>query len=252
PRGNGIVAALVLEGLMPCAPWASTVAITIRVLEAYRIMHVRCPQLAIQSYVKSLCDMDGVAYKPYLCQQFSIAYDVYLEIRRRTDEHVMAALGRDSQWRMKHACPASTYKLEGEDKLIFNMLTTMDGNDSLKRVLRRTKTTMAEDETGEPVLGKLSERVDNRDTGDSYYISREKVDKWAKTCLADVLIRDILQAEDNPCADRWKNMINNVTSKMWGIFDETGIFLALCRHGFVLVIADMIRSGAPMDVSVMH
>ncbi|KAF8137983.1 hypothetical protein K438DRAFT_2030893, partial [Mycena galopus ATCC 62051] len=49
--------------------------------------------------------------------------------------------------------------------------------------------------------------------------------------------------EDNPCADRWKNMINDMTSKMWGIFDKTGIFLALCRHGFVLVIADVIRSG---------
>jgi hypothetical protein len=53
----------------------------------------------------------------------------------------------------------------------------------------------------------------------------------------------INQDEDNPCADRWKNMVNDVTSKMWGIFDETGVFLALCRHGFVLVIADMIRSG---------
>ncbi|KAJ7912620.1 hypothetical protein B0H13DRAFT_2250917 [Mycena leptocephala] len=38
-------------------------------------------------------------------------------------------------------------------------------------------------------------------------------------------------------------MINDVTSKMWGIFDETGIFLALCRHGFVLILMDMIRSG---------
>jgi hypothetical protein len=38
-------------------------------------------------------------------------------------------------------------------------------------------------------------------------------------------------------------MINDVMSKMWGIFDETGIFLALCRHGFVLVITDMIKSG---------
>jgi hypothetical protein len=38
-------------------------------------------------------------------------------------------------------------------------------------------------------------------------------------------------------------MIEDVTSKMWGIFDETGIFLVLCRHGFVLVIVDMIRSG---------
>jgi len=30
---------------------------------------------------------------------------------------------------------------------------------------------------------------------------------------------------------------------MWGIFDETGIFLSLCRHGFTLVITDMIQSG---------
>lgn len=38
-------------------------------------------------------------------------------------------------------------------------------------------------------------------------------------------------------------MINEITAKMWGIFDETGIFLALCQHGFVLVVADMVRSG---------
>lgn len=38
-------------------------------------------------------------------------------------------------------------------------------------------------------------------------------------------------------------MLHEVVQKVWGIFDETGIFLALCRHGFVLVIADMVRSG---------
>ncbi|KAF8335246.1 hypothetical protein F5887DRAFT_892019 [Amanita rubescens] len=30
---------------------------------------------------------------------------------------------------------------------------------------------------------------------------------------------------------------------MWGIFDETGVFVALCRHGFVMLVADMVRSG---------
>jgi hypothetical protein len=38
-------------------------------------------------------------------------------------------------------------------------------------------------------------------------------------------------------------MNDNLTSRMWGVFDETGIFLALCRHGFVLLVADMVRSG---------
>ncbi|KAJ7789709.1 hypothetical protein B0H14DRAFT_3094867 [Mycena olivaceomarginata] len=236
--------------MIPCAPDRPTVAVKVRVLEVYRVAHVRCPQLAIQSFVP---------YRPYLCQQFSIAYDLYLNLRRRTDERVMQALGRDSKWRLKHACPMCTYKLEGEDALIFDMLTCFDGNDSLKRVLRRDKVAMADSETGEPVLGKSSERVDNRDAGDGYFSLRERVEKWAKDRVADrlpmqaagkvralsrpMLPSNAVQEEDNPCADRWKNMINNVTSKMWGIFNETGIFLALCRHGFVLVIADMIRSG---------
>ena len=38
-------------------------------------------------------------------------------------------------------------------------------------------------------------------------------------------------------------MKDDITKKMWGIFDETGIFLALCQHGFALVIADMVMSG---------
>lgn len=38
-------------------------------------------------------------------------------------------------------------------------------------------------------------------------------------------------------------MSTDVTKHMWGVFDETGIFLALCRHGFTLVIVDMVRSG---------
>ena len=31
------------------------------------------------------------------------------------------------------------------------------------------------------------ERVDNRDAGDGYYLSRERVEEWAKTRLADML-----------------------------------------------------------------
>jgi hypothetical protein len=38
-------------------------------------------------------------------------------------------------------------------------------------------------------------------------------------------------------------MSEDITAKMWGIFDETGIFVALCRHGFVLMLADMVKSG---------
>ena len=49
--------------------------------------------------------------------------------------------------------------------------------------------------------------------------------------------------EDNPCASHWKNMKDQHTTQMWSIFDETGIFMVVCRHGFSLVIADMVQSG---------
>ncbi|KAJ7838459.1 hypothetical protein B0H14DRAFT_3087059 [Mycena olivaceomarginata] len=216
---------------MPCAPWKPSVVIATRVLELYRTTHIRCPQLAIQSFVKSLCDLHGVPYQPYLRQQFSTAYDIYLEIRRQTDCLVNSALGRNTpNWRLKHTCPACMYKLEGEDELIFSMLFNMDGNDSLKRVLKCLKTDGSEEE---PTAGPSIERDDSRDGGEDYFLRRERVDRWVRS----------RGNPSNPCSGRWKNMINDVTSKMWGIFDETGIFLALCRHGFALVVADMVRSG---------
>lgn len=62
-------------GLIPCAPYTPHVAFTVRVLETYRILHARCPQLAIQAYVKSLCDQHGVRASfipsPFLCSWFS-------------------------------------------------------------------------------------------------------------------------------------------------------------------------------------
>ncbi|KAJ7833444.1 hypothetical protein B0H14DRAFT_2364292 [Mycena olivaceomarginata] len=127
-------------------------------------------------------------------------------------------------------CPACMYKLEGEDELIFSMLFNMDGNDSLKRALKRLKTDGSEEE---PTAGPSIERDDSRDGGEDYFLRWERVDRWVRS-RGD---------PSNPCSGRWKNMINDVTSKMWGIFDETGIFLALCRHGFALVVADMVRSG---------
>jgi len=31
--------------------------------------------------------------------------------------------------------------------------------------------------------------------------------------------------------------------QMWATYDETGIFILTCRHGHVLAMVDMIRTG---------
>lgn len=47
----------------------------------------------------------------------------------------------------------------------------------------------------------------------------------------------------NTCVDRWKNAGPEARKKMFALFAISGIFLSVCRHGHVLVLCDMIRSG---------
>ncbi|KAJ3717531.1 hypothetical protein C8R42DRAFT_587087, partial [Lentinula raphanica] len=226
-------------GLWPCSPGLATVAVTTRTLELFRTQSLRCPRLSIQAFVKSLCDLQGVPFKPYLCEQFSISFDLYLDVSLRTRTRVMKALGRDSDnWRLMNTCPCCMYRVEGEPKLRFSIiLGTMDGNNSLKRLYRKD----ASDEEGIPEQSK--ERTDLRFGGGDYYLSREEVDKWSRDALQEVVEPTGEAEESSPCEERWKNLSEATTAKMWGVFEETGIFLSLCRHGFILLIADMVRSG---------
>jgi len=179
-----------------------------RVLELYRNSHLRCPHLAIQPFVKGLCDLQGVSarsffcgrasdpriqfpFRPYLSQQFSICFDLYLSIREAVRKRVQRALKRDTlHWRLRHTCPACTYKLQGEDDLIFKILITMDGGDSLKRILRRDTApppNPGSEEHVEPTLGLSCESKDSRKVPGDYYIDRDRVDRWAKAMLEEML-----------------------------------------------------------------
>jgi hypothetical protein len=39
------------------------------------------------------------------------------------------------------------------------------------------------------------------------------------------------------------NIKEDITAHAWGMYDETEIFPALCCHGFVLVVVNMMQSG---------
>ncbi|PPQ80089.1 hypothetical protein CVT24_006543 [Panaeolus cyanescens] len=241
PSLPSVAASFVRQGLIPCAPTAPSLAISVRVLELFRASSMRCPNLSIQAFVKALCDIQCQPYRSYISRQFGICYDTYLDILNGVENKVQEALGRnDPMWRLKHACVPCTYKLQNEEKLKFSMLVTMDGNDSLKRLIKR-ETDGLEGEG----MGESMERNDPRTVHGDYYLSREEVDKWARESV-DLLAVDknkISESSPGLCDDRWKNMASDKTSRMWGIFDETGIFLSLCRHGHVLVVMDMVRSG---------
>lgn len=73
--------------------------------------------------------------------------------------------------------------------------------------------------------------------GGGYFLTRETVDRWANEVIQDMMAEE---TDISPC---WQNMRNDMSSKMWAMFDETGLFLSLCRHGFVLQAADMVATG---------
>ena len=96
---------------------------------------------------------------------------MYLEILNLTRHKVLKALKRDDpQWRIKNTCPACSYKLEGEERLTFEMLIAMDGNNSLKRLCRNL--------SGEKKVPR-GKQIDSRSPPGDYYISQEEVDMWA-------------------------------------------------------------------------
>jgi hypothetical protein len=109
--GDAFIASVfVWNGLMPCSPHEPSVIVTVHVLEVFRVLQLCCLRLGMQAFVCGICDLHGVAPRPYLGQQFSVAYDIYLSIRAEVDKCVKVALGRDTpNWRLKNACPACMY-----------------------------------------------------------------------------------------------------------------------------------------------
>ncbi|KAG1864923.1 hypothetical protein DFJ58DRAFT_714764 [Suillus subalutaceus] len=229
---------------MPCSPISPTVGITTEALELYHVVHLRSPHLSIQAFVKTVCNLRGVEFHRHLSRQFSIAFDLFLQIR-----HSIAALIAKSlqcntpDWRcvrrLKHACPACTYELKDEEELTFRLLYAMDGNDSLKQVLRRSLGHDADD-----CVAPSSEVPTGQQLTSDCYLPRAFVDQYSQDLAQTATAGDEEDAAaENTCAGRWKNMDDTKTKKAWGIYDETGVFMAVCRYRFSLLIADMVQSG---------
>jgi hypothetical protein len=131
-------------------------------------------------------------------------------------------------------------QLDDEPSLTFRRMFGMDGNNSLKR--------MADFEC----------RVgDTRTFEESdYFLAPTFVDTFAHEVPSRKLpapTQDDMAGviPDNPaivaCPETWKAAAPDEKKKMWGIFDETGIYASACRHGQILWIADMIRSGEQLN-----
>ena len=125
----------------------------------------------------------------------------------------------------------------------------MGGNNSLKRIRQ---------------VGSRA-TADHRVFEGDYFLAQENVDKYADEVKQKAPAEEPDADEDVPetaqqdsggdptdgaqlgvtvaCADNWKASQAGEVRRMWNIYEETGIFAAACRHGLILWLADMVRSG---------
>ncbi|KAG1893995.1 uncharacterized protein F5891DRAFT_1131069 [Suillus fuscotomentosus] len=140
-------------------------------------------------------------------------------------------------WRLLNSCPCCFYKLEDEENMSLEWLVTMDSNNSLKRWMSSTA------------------RNDSCTFRSDYWLDRLRVDKFKDEVrghthpTADTENgQDIKQTETVPsssftCVNQWRNAGPEQRKRMFSVFDESGIFIAACRHWFILLACDMVKSG---------
>ncbi|THU84014.1 hypothetical protein K435DRAFT_688431 [Dendrothele bispora CBS 962.96] len=256
--------ALVRSGYLGNSPLNPSLAIALRTLELFHTLRLFKASFSVEAFAKVLCHSYKLPYRRGYRTALSDAFDIYLAILRNVDDRVTKELGHNSQdYQVKNSCPACCYELEGEPSVEISRMWVIDGNNSLKCIKGVNNRAVA----------------DTRVFASDYYLSPEFVNQFANEVKArrqdfdggdnsdsdeddgneteadregdptdgakdgddgiDPKLAEIL----NSCTENWKASAKDESKKMWGVFEECGIFASACRHGFILWIVDMIESG---------
>ncbi|KAI0674940.1 hypothetical protein C8Q78DRAFT_1075288 [Trametes maxima] len=253
---------LVLSGYLGTTPIQPSLAISLKTLELFRSIRLFKASFSVEAFARLICHYYSMPYRRTYRTALSDAFDIYLRIMRDVEAGVSRALGRDTpNWRALNACPPCGYKLQDEPSLLYGRLYAMDGNNSLKRLAPLGGRKVGDDRT-----------FDDSD----YFLSKETVDKYANEVRSRPTVKspDDGESDDNDndddpglaaaaakateseggdptdgsgvvssCTKNWKAAAAEEKKRAWGIFEETGIFASACRHGLVLWLVDMVRSG---------
>ncbi|KAG2120942.1 uncharacterized protein F5147DRAFT_741824 [Suillus discolor] len=205
--------ALVLNSYIGATPESPSIAISLRTLELYYRIRLQKPSFSAEAFMKVLCDL------------YNAAFDVYNIVLRQVELQVSEALGHNSpNWHVLNACPPCSF----EHMIVF------DGNNSLSRMV--------------PLGG--CNVGDMRTFDSDFFLSHDYVNQFADEAPSSQAPADQcalqLQVGENMerlCTENWKAAAAEAKKKMWGIFEETGIFACACHHGMILWIVDMVHSG---------
>ncbi|KAJ7679874.1 hypothetical protein B0H14DRAFT_3681713 [Mycena olivaceomarginata] len=258
---------LMRHGYIGASPERVSLAFPIRTFEIFRQVHRVCPRYSLDALSKTLMNLHHTSHRSTLAEQLTASYDAFLEVMRQADMRVHTALGRDSTWYSKNICPALFIQNDSTFRAGNSTCIKTRVADAQKRARKKGKaastptatipvsppsatpstvplvaadielpdvnaTERSEEDTPAPYPSDLQE-----DDGDIAWLnvnelSAQETDELVK-CL-------------NTCVERWKAAGPEARKKMFALFAIAGIFLSVCRHGHVLVMCDMIRSGELM------
>ncbi|KIY44302.1 hypothetical protein FISHEDRAFT_51728 [Fistulina hepatica ATCC 64428] len=220
------VPALAQQGYLAASPLNPTLAFGIDTLELYRKIHICKPSFSVEVFTKVICDSYNVTFSFFFLSFRIVALDC-----------------NEANWWVKNACTVCTYKLNNEPPLVLNHMFIMDGNNLLKQITGIQMCTVAD----------LHVFQSDYFIDSSFPLQRHMVpcDSFQSSSSGGEYIDTIanIDAETvdcTPCADNWKATMASELKKMWGIYHETGVFAAACRHGFILWLVDMVESGELM------
>ncbi|KAJ6550352.1 hypothetical protein B0H10DRAFT_2169935 [Mycena sp. CBHHK59/15] len=230
---------LVRHGYIGASPEKVSLAFPLRLFKVYRQIHRVCLRYSLGALSRTLTNLAESPRISNLAEQLSTAYDAYLEVMRRVDARAHLTMGRDAAWYIHNVCAPCLYKLKNEPHLKFSFLGCMDGNNSLKLVEATFRTGSLRADNRTPASSRQEEdHSDHEDTdrpdGDIAWLNVNELSGAEAEELAKCL---------NTCVERWKAAGPEARKKMFALFAIASIFLTVCRHGHVLVMCDMIRSG---------
>ncbi|KAJ6555295.1 hypothetical protein B0H10DRAFT_2373425 [Mycena sp. CBHHK59/15] len=265
PTSTSANEALIRHGFIGCSPDQPALAFPLRLFEVYRQLHRVCPRFSLDALSKTLAYLHFGPRKSALASQLSTTYDAYLEIIRGVEARCRVALGRTGTWYMDNVCPPCLYKTINEPYLKFSWLGAMDGNNSLKSIANEFKSGSVRSDdrlrrdvhdrwlTPEEVDLFKDEVADSQKTDPLADPSPDAEpgdldDDVAWLNVNELESADVEELERclNTCVDRWRAAGPDARKKMFALFAVSGIFLSVCRHGHVIVMCDMIRSGELM------
>ncbi|KAH9910445.1 uncharacterized protein BXZ73DRAFT_108989 [Epithele typhae] len=255
--------ALICSGYLGITPEQPGMAIALKTLEWLRIIRLVKPSFSMEAFAKLACYKYKMPYHRRYGRAIIQAFDAYVMILEEVIARVNNQLGRTAEnWRVTHGCCACGYKIQEEKPPTYVRKEVMDANNSLKRMATPG--------------GRL--QGDTRIWSCDYMLPREFVDTFANEvsrgqphvavpegsvpinagdATADADADDLIEDADptategdptdgainSACASNWKAASADEKKRMWGIFEETGIFAMCCAHGRITWIADMVRSG---------